>query len=89
MEVLVIVDETMTQVHGSNLTGYIHTLMNIVDETFHHETLGISINIVLRDEHFSSRDTLVTQKLTTGGVGSKVTQNLKLPLISLKLSFSG
>ena len=66
MEVLVIVDETMTRVHGSNLTGYIHTLMNIVDEIFHHETLGIIINIVLRDEHFSSRVTSVTQEPIIG-----------------------
>ena len=47
MEVLVIVDETIIRWHDSKLTDYIHTLMNIVDEAYRHQTLGISINIVL------------------------------------------
>ncbi|XP_049614698.1 A disintegrin and metalloproteinase with thrombospondin motifs 14 isoform X2 [Syngnathus scovelli] len=48
MEVLLAVDDSVVRFHGKeHVQNYVLTLMNIVDEIYHDESLGTSINIVL------------------------------------------
>uniref|UniRef100_A0A8C9S0A9 ADAM metallopeptidase with thrombospondin type 1 motif 14 n=1 Tax=Scleropages formosus TaxID=113540 RepID=A0A8C9S0A9_SCLFO len=48
IEVLLAVDDSVVRFHGKeHVQNYILTLMNIVDEIYHDESLGTNINIVL------------------------------------------
>ncbi|KAF3704326.1 A disintegrin and metalloproteinase with thrombospondin motifs 14 [Channa argus] len=48
IEVLLAVDDSVVRFHGKeHVQNYVLTLMNIVDEIYHDESLGTSINIVL------------------------------------------
>lgn len=47
IEICLIADESVVNFHGNRFIDYVHTLMNIVDEAYHHRTLGVKINIVL------------------------------------------
>ncbi|MEE6488349.1 hypothetical protein FKM82_015209 [Ascaphus truei] len=48
IEVLLAVDDSVVRFHGKeHVQNYVLTLMNIVDEIYHDESLGIHINIVL------------------------------------------
>ncbi|TFK11794.1 40S ribosomal protein S20 [Platysternon megacephalum] len=48
IEVLLAVDDTVVRFHGKeHVQNYVLTLMNIVDEIYHDESLGVHINIVL------------------------------------------
>ncbi|XP_077358108.1 A disintegrin and metalloproteinase with thrombospondin motifs 14 isoform X1 [Festucalex cinctus] len=48
MEVLLAVDDSVVRFHGKeHVQNYVLTLMNIVDEIYHDESLGANINIVL------------------------------------------
>ena len=47
IEICLIADESVVRFHGSKFLDYVHTLMNIVDEAYHHRSLGVKINIVL------------------------------------------
>nr|XP_033798962.1 A disintegrin and metalloproteinase with thrombospondin motifs 14 isoform X2 [Geotrypetes seraphini] len=48
MEVLLAVDDSIVRFHGKeHVQNYVLTLMNIVDEIYHDESLGVHINIVL------------------------------------------
>ncbi|XP_037547026.1 A disintegrin and metalloproteinase with thrombospondin motifs 14 [Nematolebias whitei] len=48
IEVLLAVDDSVVRFHGKELVqNYVLTLMNIVDEIYHDESLGTNINIVL------------------------------------------
>ncbi|XP_029464912.1 A disintegrin and metalloproteinase with thrombospondin motifs 14 isoform X2 [Rhinatrema bivittatum] len=48
IEVLLAVDDSVMRFHGKeHVQNYVLTLMNIVDEIYHDESLGIHINIVL------------------------------------------
>ncbi|XP_033124524.1 A disintegrin and metalloproteinase with thrombospondin motifs 3-like [Anneissia japonica] len=47
-EVIVNVDYSMQEFHRSrDLKEYVLTLMNIVDQTFHHQSLGVEINFIV------------------------------------------
>ncbi|XP_035389698.1 A disintegrin and metalloproteinase with thrombospondin motifs 14 isoform X1 [Electrophorus electricus] len=48
IEVLLAVDDSVVRFHGKeHVQNYVLTLMNIVDEIYHDESLGTTINIVL------------------------------------------
>uniref|UniRef100_A0A8C0VFV5 ADAM metallopeptidase with thrombospondin type 1 motif 14 n=1 Tax=Cyanistes caeruleus TaxID=156563 RepID=A0A8C0VFV5_CYACU len=48
IEVLLAVDDSVVRFHGKeHVQNYVLTLMNIVDEIYHDESLGVHINIVL------------------------------------------
>ncbi|KAM7381507.1 hypothetical protein PAMA_012380 [Pampus argenteus] len=48
IEVLLAVDDSVVRFHGKeHVQNYVLTLMNIVDEIYHDESLGTNINIVL------------------------------------------
>ncbi|XP_026569278.1 A disintegrin and metalloproteinase with thrombospondin motifs 14 [Pseudonaja textilis] len=48
LEVLLAVDDTVVRFHGKeHVQNYVLTLMNIVNEIYHDESLGVHINIVL------------------------------------------
>ncbi|XP_032638613.1 A disintegrin and metalloproteinase with thrombospondin motifs 14 [Chelonoidis abingdonii] len=48
IEILLAVDDTVVRFHGKeHVKNYVLTLMNIVDEIYHDESLGVHINIVL------------------------------------------
>uniref|UniRef100_A0A8C9DHN4 ADAM metallopeptidase with thrombospondin type 1 motif 14 n=1 Tax=Prolemur simus TaxID=1328070 RepID=A0A8C9DHN4_PROSS len=48
MEVLLAVDDSVVRFHGKeHVQNYVLTLMNIVDEVYHDESLGVHINIAL------------------------------------------
>ncbi|XP_018080891.1 A disintegrin and metalloproteinase with thrombospondin motifs 14 isoform X2 [Xenopus laevis] len=48
IEVLLAVDDTVVRFHGKeHVQNYVLTLLNIVDEIYHDESLGVHINIVL------------------------------------------
>ncbi|MCJ8738897.1 hypothetical protein PDJAM_G00040950 [Pangasius djambal] len=48
IEVLLAVDDSVVRFHGKeHVQNYVLTLMNIVDEIYHDESLGTSINIVI------------------------------------------
>ncbi|XP_068610902.1 A disintegrin and metalloproteinase with thrombospondin motifs 14 [Brachionichthys hirsutus] len=48
IEVLLAVDDSVARFHGKeHVQNYVLTLMNIVDEIYHDESLGANINIVL------------------------------------------
>ncbi|XP_064633097.1 A disintegrin and metalloproteinase with thrombospondin motifs 3-like [Lineus longissimus] len=48
LEVILVVDANLREFHGEDrVEEYLITLMNIVDEVYHHPTLGVVINIVL------------------------------------------
>nr|XP_033697746.1 A disintegrin and metalloproteinase with thrombospondin motifs 14 isoform X6 [Tursiops truncatus] len=48
MEVLLAVDDSVVRFHGKeHVQNYVLTLMNIVDEIYHDESLGVHINIAL------------------------------------------
>ncbi|MFT7807184.1 A disintegrin and metalloproteinase with thrombospondin motifs 14 [Arapaima gigas] len=48
IEVLLAVDDSVVRFHGKeHVQNYVLTLMNIVDEIYHDESLGANINIVL------------------------------------------
>ncbi|NXH57553.1 ATS14 metalloproteinase, partial [Rhabdornis inornatus] len=48
IEVLLAVDDSIVRFHGKeHVQNYVLTLMNIVDEIYHDESLGVHINIVL------------------------------------------
>ncbi|XP_053547916.1 A disintegrin and metalloproteinase with thrombospondin motifs 14 isoform X2 [Bombina bombina] len=48
IEVLLAVDDSVVRFHGKeHVENYVLTLMNIVDEIYHDESLGVHINIVL------------------------------------------
>ncbi|XP_075390155.1 A disintegrin and metalloproteinase with thrombospondin motifs 14 isoform X2 [Tenrec ecaudatus] len=48
MEVLLVVDDSVVRFHGKeHVQNYILTLMNIVDEIYHDDSLGVHINIAL------------------------------------------
>ncbi|ETE67026.1 A disintegrin and metalloproteinase with thrombospondin motifs 14, partial [Ophiophagus hannah] len=48
IEVLLAVDDTVVRFHGKeHVQNYVLTLMNIVNEIYHDESLGVHINIVL------------------------------------------
>ncbi|XP_060795110.1 A disintegrin and metalloproteinase with thrombospondin motifs 14 [Neoarius graeffei] len=48
IEVLLAVDDSVVRFHGKeHVQNYVLTLMNIVDEIYHDESLGININIVI------------------------------------------
>nr|XP_055032048.1 A disintegrin and metalloproteinase with thrombospondin motifs 14 isoform X1 [Misgurnus anguillicaudatus] len=48
IEVLLAVDDSVVRFHGKDhVQNYVLTLMNIVDEIYHDESLGTNINIVL------------------------------------------
>ncbi|XP_037865032.2 A disintegrin and metalloproteinase with thrombospondin motifs 14 isoform X2 [Chlorocebus sabaeus] len=48
IEVLLVVDDSVVRFHGKeHVQNYVLTLMNIVDEIYHDESLGVHINIAL------------------------------------------
>nr|XP_054098925.1 A disintegrin and metalloproteinase with thrombospondin motifs 14 isoform X6 [Callithrix jacchus] len=48
IEVLLVVDDSVVRFHGrEHVQNYVLTLMNIVDEIYHDESLGVHINIAL------------------------------------------
>ncbi|XP_053244492.1 A disintegrin and metalloproteinase with thrombospondin motifs 14 isoform X1 [Podarcis raffonei] len=48
IEILLAVDDSVVRFHGKeHVQNYVLTLMNIVDEIYHDESLGVHINIVL------------------------------------------
>ncbi|XP_062859444.1 A disintegrin and metalloproteinase with thrombospondin motifs 14 [Trichomycterus rosablanca] len=48
IEVLLAVDDSVVRFHGKeHVQNYVLTLMNIVDEIYHDESLGTSINVVI------------------------------------------
>ncbi|XP_078453852.1 A disintegrin and metalloproteinase with thrombospondin motifs 3-like isoform X1 [Lampetra fluviatilis] len=48
MEVMLAVDDSVVRFHGKeHVQNYLLTLMNIVDEIYHDESLGVQINVVL------------------------------------------
>ena len=65
IEIMVAADNTVIQFHGDrNLQQYIVTLVNIVDDIYKHESLGVDLRIVLIDIVMLSnyRDPLITYK---------------------------
>ena len=50
MEVLVVADESVIQFHSQeNIQSYLITLINVVDEIYRDDSLGVNLRIVLSD----------------------------------------
>ena len=50
MEVLVVADESVIQFHSQeSIQSYLITLINVVDEIYRDDSLGVNLRIVLAD----------------------------------------
>ena len=83
MEVLVVADESVIQFHGQDsIQSYLITLINVVDEIYRDDSLGVNLRIVLADV-FTHTQTHVSKNLQNLGKGQK---SIKLPRTKLKLA---
>ena len=56
MEVAMVADDSVIAHHGrENIHMYLVTLLNVVDQLYNHETLGISMRIILSEIILLSR----------------------------------